>query len=234
MEHPFPKTLVLGLGSYKVRDTTGSDPTNIDRQTVYAIALDRMIRVMPQHTDIAIAENTISSLDEVTPWLQEQLRRPEVKKHIFINNNALGAKNKGAGEYVMCKAAIDAYGKDIEKYDWIVYFTSRYPMPFPLVFDYIAAHHEKDAIVGNVSYLCADNRTVKGAPGNYNDIIFAMKREYFLRYVESMNPEKLTQENMNSETHLFNFVHEQKLAFHEVSRWGTLRYDYKEFQMQII
>jgi hypothetical protein len=234
MDASFPKTLVVGLGSYKVKDTTGSDPTNIDRQTVYAIALNRLLKAMPKGTDVVIAENTIGSLADVTPVLQEELRRKEVIRHVFVQNNTLGAQNKGAGEYVMCRAVADQLGRDLEKYEWVIYFTSRYPMPFPLVFDYIAKHPQADAIMGNVSYLFSDGRTVPSAPGNFNDIIFAMRREHFLAYVESMNPELLAKQHMNSETNLFNFVHDRKLKFHEVHRWGTLRYDYKEFQMQVI
>jgi hypothetical protein len=49
-----------------------------------------------------------------------------------------------------------------------------------------------------------------------------------------MDPQKLAHEKMNSETHLFNFVRDNKLDFAQVHRWGTLRYDYHKYQMQVI
>jgi hypothetical protein len=231
---PIPKTLFVCLASYKVHDRTGSDPTNIDRQTVYAIAMDQLIRTMPAGTGVILAENTVGGLPELVPALQEQLIRPEIQKKIFLNDNTLGAKNFGAGEYVMCKRVLDDCADLVNRYDWIVYFTSRYIMPYPLIFHYLEKYAHKQAVVANATYLCSDNGVVQSAPGNYNDMIFAMKREVFVRYVESMNPEKLAKEKMNSETHLYNFIHDNQVDYQEVYRWGTLRYDYHKFQMQII
>jgi len=228
------KTLFVCLGSYKVNDRTGSDPTNIDRQTVYAIAMDRLISTMQRDTGIIVAENTVSNLSELTPYLQEQLIRPEISKLIFVNDNKLGARNFGAGEYVMCQRVLDECEEIIKEYDWVVYFTSRYIMPYPLIFSYLEKYKDKEAIVANASYLCSDNRVEQSSPGNYNDMIFAMKRDVFVRYVESMNPQKLAQEKMNSETHLYDFIRDQKVDFQEVHRWGTLRYDYHKYQMQVI
>ncbi len=226
--------LILGLGSWKVKDSTGSDSTNIDRQTLYAIAWQRMFEVMPRGTKVIVAENTVSSLNEVHPVLARQINREEVSKLVLIKDNSLGSQNKGAGEYMMCKESTRQGAELFEQAEWTIYFTSRYPMSFPYIFDYILRHQEKDAIVANATYLYSSGKEIMGGPENFNDVIFAMKKEWFIRYVESMDPEKLTADKMNSEHHLFNFIHKNKLNYQEVSRWGLFRYDYKEFEMQII
>jgi hypothetical protein len=228
------KAIVFCFASYKIEDKTGSDPTNIDRQTLYAIALDRLIEVAPRGTGIIVGDNTVSDERQLQPVLQEQLRRPEILRKVFIANNVLGAKNKGAGEHLTCLAMMRAAAEILPQYDWVIYFTSRYPMQFPLVFKYIDEYQDKDAIVANAVYLCPDGSSIPPAPGNYNDVIFAMRRETFKKYAKIMDPRDLFARGMNSETRLYKFVHENKLNYAEVEHWGVFRYDYGRFEMQFI
>lgn len=228
------RTLVFCFASYKIEDKTGSDPTNIDRQTLYAIALDRLIEVAPGGAGIIVGDNTVSDISELHPVLQEQLRRPEVLRKVFIANNALGAKNKGAGEHLTCLAIMQAAADILPRYEWIVYFTSRYPMQFPLVFRYIDQYRNKEAIVSNAVYLWSDGTDIRPAHGNYNDVIFAMRREVFEKYVKFMNPENLAARAMNSEQLLFEFIHSNRVNFQEVEHWGIFRYNYGQFQMEFI
>lgn len=228
------KTLVFCFASYKIKDPTGSDPQNIDRQTLYAIALDRLIEVKPAGAGIIVGDNTVSDISKLHPVLQEQLRRPEVLRKVFIADNALGAKNKGAGEHLTCLAMMQAAADILPRYEWIVYFTSRYPMQFPLVFKYIDQYSNKEAIVSSAVYLWPDGTDIPTAPGNYNDVIFAMRREIFEKYVEFMNPEKLAARGVNSEQLLFKFIRRNRVNFQEVEHWGIFRYNYGQFQMEFI
>ena len=60
------------------------------------------------------------------------------------------------------------------------------------------------------------------------------KKEVFLKYIESMNPELLVKKKMGSEQNLFNFLTEGNYNFRQVEHWGVFRYDYYQYQMQVI
>lgn len=228
------KTTVICLGSYKVKDITGVDSTNIDRQTLYAVALKCLLEVMPKGTEVVVAENTITSVDEIDKILGQQLKRPEISRLVLVKNNELGAKNKGAGEYVMCQSVVQQCRSLIENSEWIIYFTSRYPLSFPFMFHYLEKYPDKDAIVSNAPVFSSDGKMWPCAPGNFYDVIFAMKSGPFLKYVGSMDPQKLTEKKMNSEQNLYNFILQNGLEYQNVDHLGIFRYDYVINDMQIM
>lgn len=220
------KTLIYGWASYKIPDKTGVDPDNLDRQTLYAISLRQLIQSAPKDTDIVIADNTVASTKELHLVLRRELESPKITKLVLVGQNTVGLKNVGMGEHATCQEAIRQTKDILPKYDWIVYYTSRQVMSFPLLFHYLEKYKDKQAIVGATSHLYPDGSELPCAPGNFNDMLFAMKRDVFLRYVESMDPVKNTQLGLNSEQCLYHFIMDNQIGFQEIYHWGLFRYDY--------
>ncbi len=228
------KILFICLAAYKVPNIGGHDPEAMHRQEVYAIALDRLLKLATPSTSLIVVDNTVSDVSELSPSLAKQFANEKIKDVVLVNNNVLGAKNKGAGEYVMCQAVLGKHSEFVKQFDWVVYYTSRYPFSYPLVFEYLEKFKDKEAIVSNADYLYADGESIASAPGNFNDVVFAMKTGTFLKFVDSMDPEHLAKLKMNSETNLFNYLHENKIDFEEVYHWGILRYNYASHKAEVI
>jgi hypothetical protein len=228
------KILFICLAAYNAPNVGGYDPKSLQRQEVYAVSLNRLLSLATASTELIVVENTVSAITELSESLQAQLKHPMIKDVLFVNNNELGVKNKGAGEYVMCQAVAAKHREYIGSFDWVVYFTSRHIISFPLVFEYAEKFRDKQAIVSGATYLYADNRTIQPAGNQFDDVIFAMKPEIFLAYVKSMDPERLTAERMNSEANLYNYLHDQSVDFQKIGHWGLLRYNYASHKSEII
>lgn len=96
----------------------------------------------------------------------------------------------------------------------------------PLVFEYIERYGaDYDAIVSSASYLYSDGTTSTPSDHVFDDTLFAMKREVFLKYIESMNPEKLTEEFVSSEENLRNFIESNNISYKQVHHFGLFRYN---------
>ncbi len=226
--------LTLCLGSYQVKDTTGFDADNFDRQLLYAVALSRLCEIAPSGTDIVVVENTTADIAALHQPLQAALKNSRITDVLFSQNNALGARNKGAGEYGMCQHALEKRKDLFEQADWVIYYTHRHTMPFPLVFNYIEKYQDFDAVVSRADYLQPSGGFLKAGQNIFDDVIFAMKKPVFLKYIESMNPELLVRKNIGSEQNLYNFLSEDRYHIRQVEHWGIFRYDYQQFQMQVI
>lgn len=96
----------------------------------------------------------------------------------------------------------------------------------PLIFEYIEKYgSENDAIVSSAGYLYADGTTSTPSDQVFDDVIFAMKRDTFLGYIQSMNPEKITQEYISSEENLRNYIESNVISHKQVQHWGLFRYN---------
>lgn len=229
------------LGSYNV--STWSKEQNFARQSLYSIALEQALSIaeLPETKErglnlhFFVTENTVTdSGSEVIEELRQLFDNPRVQDVMYINNNALGSKNKGAGEYTMCRAAIEKHKEKLSGYDWIVYYTLRQTIVAPLVLKTISEiEHSSLAtsvVVGSPSSLYQDGKEVKPPHHNYCDMIFAMRPAVFFDYINSMSPEELAAKKMSSENNLYDFVHREikkgSAAAAERKRLGVLRYDY--------
>lgn len=222
------KILFICLSSYQPKNSDFRARYN--RQELYAVALWNLIKETKAQVDICVVENTVEQeLAIENDKLKSILDDSNVTYKFFINNNALGTINKGAGEFTMCKAVIENLGDNIKKYDWIVYYTSRHILYRLQDLTQLLNTSNSDILISNSSYILPDGSTIKSAPVNYNDMIFAMKPDLFVAYCTSMNPEKLVEKRMNSETQLFNFVEEVKNKGKKVETLDDIwlcRYDY--------
>lgn len=227
--------LFLCLGSYKVQDTTGSDPDCFDRQLLYAISLSRLQQLaVGKNVRILVCDNTVASLSELHKPLKDALYPIGEQNILLSQDNGLGAKNKGAGEYGMCRFALDRRSDAFHSADWVVYYTHRHPMPFPFVFEYIERYGVYDALVSNAVYLYPNGHTSVPTIGMYDDLMFAMKTPTFKKYLESMSPQELATRRMSSEQNLYNFLHTGMYKVKRVERFGLLRYNYATQEMEVV
>lgn len=227
------KTLFLCLGSYKVPDITGYDADNFDRQLLYSIALTNLCALANKDTNIVVVENTAGSISELHAPLQQALRLPQITDVLFTRSNQ-GTKNKGAGEYGLCKYACQKRADLFATADWVVYYTHRHTMPFGLMFDYLQKYSSADALVARAPYFYLDGSMSPAEPGQFDDVIFAMKKDVFLKFVETMDPDSLTKQKMSSEENLFRFLTQGKYNYKQVERFGVCRYNYFNYQTEVI
>lgn len=228
------------LGSYHIKNWAKEQ--NFDRQSVYSIALEQAINIAnlketkdkELECNFFIVENTVSDESQVIEELKSQFSSPLIKDVQYINNNDLGSKNKGAGEYTMCRAVIEKHKEELRKYDWIIYYTLRQIIVAPIVLNTIYESNlmnedSPNVIVGAVSSMYADGKNIIPPPNNYCDMIFAMKPGQFFSYVESMTPEELARKKMSSEVNLYNFIEIGKdngsIILKNLKRMGVMRYD---------
>lgn len=228
------------LGSYHIDKWT--EEQNFDRQSVYSIALEQALNIAElQETkekgldcNFFIVENTVSDKNQILEELRSQFSNPLIKDVQFINNNALGAQNKGAGEYTMCRAVVEKHKEELAEYNWIIYYTLRQIIVAPLVLKNIyeaslMKENTPDIIVGAVSSMYSDGKNVAPPSNNYCDMIFAMRPKQFFKYIESMTPEELARKKMSSEVNLFNFIETGKnngsIIVKNLKRMGVARYD---------
>ncbi len=238
-----PKILFVCLGAYKISSYT--EEQNFDRQTVYSIALHRLLEIAKEEKEsngaqigAIVIDNTTSDKSELIPELAEQFSNPFIKDAMLINNNAFGMSSKGAGEYLMCRAVINKHRELLKTYDWVVYYTLRQIITSPLVIDFIkeefANKTDTSIIVGNPTYLYSSGKITPSAPGNYCDMIFAMKPTEFLGYIDSMTPEELAAKKMSSEQNLYNYTNTGDRKKKEFDRLGVMRHDYAINKTQVV
>lgn len=234
------KVAFICLGAYYI--SSYSKEQDFDRQSFYSTALENVLNLArldatkAKNLDCSfyIVENTTSDESQIIEELRTQLSDPLIKDVQFINNNSLGSKNKGAGEYMMCRAVLDKHKEELKMYDWIIYYTLRQIVVAPLV---LKAIHEADSlqvkspniIVGAVSSMYANGKVVNPPANNYCDMIFAMRPTQFFGYVESMTPEELATRKMSSEVNLYNYIETGRkngtMIVRNLKRMGVARYD---------
>ncbi len=228
------KICLIGLASYCPDNIEDNDPGSLHRQELYAIALNQLLKISPNEIEIFLVDNTVKDQSYLSNSLQVQFSDKRIRDVMFTQNNQLGAKNKGAGENIMCRAVLNKYKNHISQFDWVVYYTSRHIMSFPLIFDYLKRHKKKEAIVSCADYINTDDTNTIGSSGSYDDVIFAMKPHCFYEYIYSVDPSDLTKHQTSSEACLYNFISVNGIDFQRVYRWGLLRYDWSQNKSQII
>jgi hypothetical protein len=226
-------SLFLCLGSYKVKDITGNDPDCFDRQLLYSIALTKLCASIVPQTDILVMDNTVSSVSELHPHLQQALALPQITGVVFTRDN-LGTINKGAGEYGMCKFAFLKRPDLFAKAEWVIYYTHRHTLSFPKVFGYLDKYQNYDAIVSSARYLYPDGSCSRPSAVQFDDLIFAMKRNVFIKYLDAMEPETMVKKQIGSEQNLYQFLAGSNINYKQVERFGVFRYNYIANRMEVV
>ena len=164
----------LALGFTSLRPASLPEKVCDAREDEYLICLKQLKRVLPKSFDFIICENTIDNPQEIkNDELREFLDGEDLVATGSESN--IGTSNKGMGELLQLKTALDE--TDIDKYENICYVTARRFYTCPYVFERTESL-KKQALLSNPDFVFLDGRVLESYKGPlYNDMFF-----YFLPY----------------------------------------------------
>ena len=212
----------LALGFTSLRPSSLPENVCDAREDEYLICLKQLKRVLPKSFDFIICENTIDDPQQIkNVELREFLAEEEVVSTGSESN--IGISNKGMGELLLLKNALDKI--NIDKYENICYVTARRFYTCPYVFERTESL-KKQALLSNPDFVFLDGRVLESYKGPlYNDMFFSMKTKSMVEYAEySMNElnNNLSQ-NIGSEYNLYNFVTKNNIDYEWVDWLGIIR-----------
>ena len=216
----------LALAFCSVRPSQLSDTLCNAREEEYEICLRQLARVLPDSYDLVVCENTVDKESEFTrASLVEFLK--EHSSILMGSKFNIGTVNKGLGELLMLKVAIDNI--DISQYRSISYITARRIFTCPYVFEKTESL-DSDALISNPDFLYVDGRFVEShKEGMYNDMFFSMKSGRMKEYADETYSrlQYMSDNSIGSEQNLFNFIKEKNVS-HEWINWlGMVRNDWQ-------
>jgi hypothetical protein len=219
----------LALGFCSLRPVQLPDEVNDAREEEYLICLKQLKRVLPDSFDLLICENTINDPEEIrNDELRELLSDEEMCATGSEGN--IGTKNKGMGELLMLKTALEE--TDLDNYKNISYITARRFFTCPYVFER-TERLEKQALLSNPDFAFLNGKFVKShKQGLYNDMFFSMNSSVMLDYanyaIEHIKVDLPQQ--LGSEQILFNFVEKNKIEYEWLEWLGMVRNDWERNQ----
>ena len=214
------RNLALGFTSLR----PASLPENVcdAREDEYLICLKQLKRVLPKSFDFIICENTIDDPQQIkNVELREFLDGEELVATGSESN--IGTSNKGMGELLQLKTALDE--TDIDNYENICYVTARRFYTCPYVFERTESL-KKQALLSNPDFIFLDGRVLESYKGPlYNDMFFSMKTKSMVEYAEySMNElDNNLANQIGSEYNLYNFVTKNNIDYEWVDWLGIIR-----------
>lgn len=216
------KNLTLAFCSFKPNQI--NKEFHKQREIEYGICLEQLKRILPQSYDIFIIDNTSTALENINNVRLRNLVATE--KHLLINRN-LGEGNKGVGEIDMLKEA-SRHFENFNKYDCVTYVTARRFFTCPYYFERTEML-KKDALLCNPDFvdLVDGNLHVTEKRGMYNDMIFSMKKDTILKYIDYSNLDHMIKNRIGSEQNLYNFITENKIEYEWVNWIGQIRNDWE-------
>lgn len=219
----------LALGFCSLRPVQLSDEVNDAREEEYLICLKQLKRVLPDSFDLLICENTINDPEEIR---NDELREFLSDEEMCVTGSEgnIGTKNKGMGELLMLKTALEE--TDLDNYKNISYITARRFFTCPYVFER-TERLEKQALLSNPDFAFLNGKFVKShKQGLYNDMFFSMNSSVMLDYanyaIEHIKVDLPQQ--LGSEQILFNFVEQNKIEYEWLEWLGMVRNDWERNQ----
>lgn len=216
----------LALAFCSIRPKQLSEEVCNARENEYFACLQQLERVLPESFDFLICENTIDRESEIVN--QELLNYLSDKDMVCLGSERnIGKANKGMGELLMLKSAVDQ--TDIDKYENISYITARRLYTCPYVFER-TERLDKQALISNPDVVFLDGRFAEThKQGLYNDMFFSMKSSvmvdyanYALNYINSDSSRSLGSEQL-----LYNFIHENNIEYEWLEWLGLIRNDWE-------
>lgn len=192
------------------------------REKEYLVSLQQFKRIIPKSFDVYICENTVDDLDTYKNSELKKLLK-DSKLILVGKDNNVGTKNKGMGELVQLKFALDAI--DTSPYENISYVTARRFYTCPYVFERTELM-SKPALLSNPDFVFFDGRVLESYKHNcFNDMFFSMKTQIMKEYAEySVNRMQYNISNsIGSEYNLYNFVSDNKLDYEWLDWLGIVR-----------
>ena len=212
----------LALGFTSLRPASLTENVCDAREDEYLICLKQLKRVLPKSFDFIICENTIDDPQQIkNVELREFLAEEEVVATGSESN--IGTSNKGMGELLQLKTALDE--TDIDNYENICYVTARRFYTCPYVFERTESL-KKQALLSNPDFVFLDGRVLESYKGPlYNDMFFSMKTKSMVEYAQySMDQLNTNLSNqIGSEYNLYNFVTKNNIDYEWVDWLGIIR-----------
>jgi hypothetical protein len=216
----------LALAFCSIRPSHLNESICDARENEYHVCLQQLKRVLPKTFDLVICENTIDDESEIKNGnLKKFLSSSEI---VSLGSKAnIGTNNKGMGELLMLKTALDEI--DIDKYKNISYITARRLFTCPYVFER-TERLGKQALISNPDVVFLDGRFAETSKNNlYNDMFFSMNSQIMVDYanysIQYMNSD--LSRKLGSEQLLYNFIHENKIEFEWLEWLGIIRNDWE-------
>jgi len=219
----------LALGFCSLRPIQLSEEVNDARENEYLICLQQLKRVIPDSFDLLICENTIDDPEEIK---SNELRQflSESEMCVTGSEGNIGTKNKGMGELLMLKTALEE--TDLDNYKNISYISARKLYTCPYVFER-TERLEKQALLSNPDLVFLNGNFAKThKQGMYNDMFFSMSSSVMLDYANyAINYIKTnSSQGVGSEQLLYNFVNENKIEYEWLNWLGIVRNDWERNQ----
>tara|TARA_Y100001972_G_C7599781_1_gene300569 strand:- start:363 stop:1061 length:699 start_codon:yes stop_codon:yes gene_type:complete len=216
------KNLAIGFASLRPHTL----PENVCdiREREYFVCMQQLVRVLPESFDLLICENTIDDPNEIkTQGLRDFLNETELCATGSESN--IGTSNKGLGELLQLKTALDQ--TDIDKYENISYVTTRGYLTCPYVFEKTEGLN-KEALLSNPDFIWLNGKVIEASKNLYNDQFFSMKSNVMMDYANySMSKlDELSTKHIGSEYNLYNFIHENNIDFEWLPFLGRVRNDW--------
>ena len=142
----------------------------------------------------------------------------------------IGTKNKGMGELLMLKTALEE--TDLDNYKNISYITARRFFTCPYVFER-TERLEKQALLSNPDFAFLNGKFVEShKQGLYNDMFFSMSSSVMLDYANYAikHMEVDLSQHLGSEQILYNFVKQNKIEYEWLEWLGMVRNDWERNQ----
>lgn len=212
----------LALAFCSLRPVQLSEQVNDAREKEYLISLSQLKRVLPNSFDMVICENTIDN--------PQQIKNDDLRT--FFENSEMcslgsggniGTKNKGMGELLMLKTALEQ--TDLDNYENIAYVTGRHFFTCPYVFEKIE-NLEKQALVSNPDFYFLNGSFIGShKEGLYNDMFFSMKSSVMLGYADyaMSNLNSAISQHTSSEQLLFNYINQNDIEYEWLDWLGLVR-----------
>ena len=215
----------LALAFCSLRPVQLSEQVCDVRENEYLICLKQLIKILPESFDLLVCENTIDDPDQIK---SEELREllSETEMCTTGSGGNIGTTNKGMGELLMLKTALDE--TDLDNYENISYITARRMFTCPYVFER-TENLKKQALLSNPDFSFLNGNYLENPKdGLYNDMFFSMKTSvmndyanYAMKYIEEN-----TTLDLGSEQLLYNFITENDHDFEWLEWLGMIRNDW--------
>jgi len=215
----------LALGFCSIRPIQLPEQACDAREEEYLICLKQLKRVIPDYYDLLICENTIDELDQIkNKELRDFLSESEVCATGSGGN--IGTVNKGMGELLMLKTALDE--TNLDNYKNVSYVTARRFYTCPYVFER-TDNLGKQALLSNPDFAYINGKFHESSKeGLYNDMFFSMNTSVIIDYANYAM--KYIKENpvptLGSEQLLYNFVNENSIEYEWLTWLGIIRNDW--------
>lgn len=211
------KNLVIVFSTFKVDSATKD--YNLNRQNEYSTCFRQILRILPPEYEAVFIDNSIEKIEDLE---SEKLKNTISSLNLLLTTKNFGLRNKGVGELVMLTQVSQVI--DLSKYNIISYCTGRKFFTCPYPFEK-SMQTDKSATVSNPDFQFLNGEFREVAKGMFNDMFFSMRSDVMIKFIQFTVPRLQAMESLmiNSETNLYQFIHENNIDHHIIGTLGIVR-----------